>query len=109
MEEEKSFQEERFREIFNKWYDNTNWEKYDIRKEAEEKAREEAEEKAREEAEAKAREEAEAKAREEAEAKAEEKKVSKEVEEDLAKTYDYKDEKDPNNMIFGQIQMARLI
>ena len=42
----------------------------------------------------------------EAEAKAEEKKVSKEVEEDLAKTYDYKDEKDPNNMIFGQIQMG---
>jgi hypothetical protein len=42
----------------------------------------------------------------EAEAKAEEKKVSKEVEEDLAKTYDYKDKKDPNNMIFGQIQMG---
>jgi hypothetical protein len=42
----------------------------------------------------------------EAEAKAEEKKVSKEVEEDLAKTYDYEDKKDPNNMIFGQIQMG---
>ena len=42
----------------------------------------------------------------EAEAKAEEKKVSKEVEEDAAKNYDYKDEKDPNNMIFGQIQMG---
>ena len=42
----------------------------------------------------------------EAEAKAEEKKVTKEVEEDLAKTYDYKDEKNPDNMIFGQIQMG---
>lgn len=42
----------------------------------------------------------------EAEAKAEEKKVSKEVEEDAAKNYDYKDKKDPNNMIFGQIQMG---
>ena len=42
----------------------------------------------------------------EAEAKAEEKKVSKEVEEDAAKNYNYKDEKDPNNMIFGQIQMG---
>lgn len=42
----------------------------------------------------------------EAEAKAEEKKVSKEVEEDAAKNYDYKDENDPNNMIFGQIQMG---
>ena len=42
----------------------------------------------------------------EAEAKAEEKKVSKEVEEDAEKNYDYKDEKDPNNMIFGQIQMG---
>ena len=40
------------------------------------------------------------------EAKAEEKKVSKEVEEDLEKTYDYKDEKNPDNMIFGQIQMG---
>ena len=42
----------------------------------------------------------------EAETKAEEKKVSKEVEEDAEKNYDYKDEKDPNNMIFGQIQMG---
>ena len=42
----------------------------------------------------------------EAEAKAEEKKVSKEVEEDAAKNYDYDDKKDPNNMIFGQIQMG---
>ena len=42
----------------------------------------------------------------EAEAKAEEKKVSKEVEEDAEKNYDYKDKKDPNNMIFGQIQMG---
>jgi hypothetical protein len=42
----------------------------------------------------------------EAEAKAEEKKVSKEVEEDAEKNYNYKDEKDPNNMIFGQIQMG---
>ena len=42
----------------------------------------------------------------EAEAKAEEKKVSKEVEEDAEKNYDYKDEKNPNNMIFGQIQMG---
>ena len=39
-------------------------------------------------------------------AKAEEKKVSKEVEEDAEKNYDYKDKKDPNNMIFGQIQMG---
>jgi hypothetical protein len=42
----------------------------------------------------------------EAEAKAEEKKVSKEVEEDAAKNYDYKDKKNPDNMIFGQIQMG---
>tara|TARA_R100001443_G_scaffold117355_1_gene141674 strand:+ start:3797 stop:4804 length:1008 start_codon:yes stop_codon:yes gene_type:complete len=42
----------------------------------------------------------------EAEAKAEEKKVSKEVEEDAEKNYDMKDKKDPNNMIFGQIQMG---
>ena len=39
-------------------------------------------------------------------AKAEEKKPSKEVEEADEKNYDYKDEKDPNNMIFGQIQMG---
>ena len=42
----------------------------------------------------------------EAEAKAEEKKVSKEVEEDASKNYDTADKKDPNNMIFGQIQMG---
>lgn len=42
----------------------------------------------------------------EAEAKAEEKKVTKEVEEDAEKNYDYKDKNDPNNMIFGQIQMG---
>ena len=42
----------------------------------------------------------------EAEAKAEEKKVSKEVEEDYEKNYDMEDKKDPNNMIFGQIQMG---
>ena len=40
------------------------------------------------------------------EAKAEEKKVSKEVEEDQSKGYDTADKKDPNNMIFGQIQMG---
>jgi hypothetical protein len=40
------------------------------------------------------------------EAKAEEKKVSKEVEEDQSKAYDNRDEKNPNNMIFGQIQMG---
>ena len=42
----------------------------------------------------------------EAEAKAEEKKVSKEVEEIDEKNYNYEDKKDPNNMIFGQIQMG---
>ena len=42
----------------------------------------------------------------EAETKAEEKKVSKEVEEDYEKNYDLEDKKDPNNMIFGQIQMG---
>ena len=42
----------------------------------------------------------------EAEAKAEEKKVSKEVEETEEHNYDYADKKDPNNMIFGQIQMG---
>ena len=42
----------------------------------------------------------------EAEAKAEEKKPSKEVEEIDDHNYDYKDKKDPNNMIFGQIQMG---
>lgn len=41
-----------------------------------------------------------------AEVKAEEKKVSKEVEEDQSRGYDNKDEKNPNNMIFGQIQMG---
>ena len=44
--------------------------------------------------------------KEAAEAKAEEKKVSKEVEEDQSRGYDNKDEKNPNNMIFGQIQMG---
>ena len=42
----------------------------------------------------------------EAEAKAEEKKVTKEVEEDQEHAYDTKDEKNPDNMIFGQIQMG---
>ena len=40
------------------------------------------------------------------ETKAEEKKVSKEVEEDQSRGYDTADKKDPNNMIFGQIQMG---
>ena len=40
------------------------------------------------------------------EVKAEEKKVSKEVEEDQSRGYDNADKKDPNNMIFGQIQMG---
>jgi len=44
--------------------------------------------------------------KEAAEAKAEEKKVSKEVEEDQSRGYDNKDKKNPNNMIFGQIQMG---
>jgi len=44
--------------------------------------------------------------KEAAETKAEEKKVSKEVEEDQSKAYDNRDEKNPNNMIFGQIQMG---
>ncbi len=44
--------------------------------------------------------------KEAAEAKAVEKKVSKEVEEDQSKAYDNRDEKNPNNMIFGQIQMG---
>jgi hypothetical protein len=39
-------------------------------------------------------------------AKAEEKKPSKEVEEVDEHNYDVKDEKNPNNMIFGQIQMG---
>ena len=42
----------------------------------------------------------------EAEVKAEEKKVSKEVEEELSKNYDAYDKKNPDNMIFGQIQMG---
>ncbi len=41
-----------------------------------------------------------------AEAKAEEKKVSKEVEEDQEHAYDNEDKKEPNNMIFGQVQMG---
>jgi hypothetical protein len=44
--------------------------------------------------------------KEAAEVKAEEKKVSKEVEEDQSRGYDTADKKDPNNMIFGQIQMG---
>ena len=42
--------------------------------------------------------------KEAAEVKAEEKKVSKEVEEDQDHAYDVKDKKNPNNMIFSQIQ-----
>ena len=42
----------------------------------------------------------------EAETKAEEKKVSKEVEEDYSKNYNMQDDKNPDNMIFGQIQMG---
>jgi hypothetical protein len=42
----------------------------------------------------------------EVEVKAEEKKVSKEVEEDYSKIYDQKNKKNPDNMIFGQIQMG---
>ena len=42
----------------------------------------------------------------EAEVKAEEKKVTKEVEEDQEHAYDSGDKKDPNNMIYGQIQMG---
>lgn len=42
----------------------------------------------------------------EAEVKAEEKKVSKEVEEDQEHAYDAQDKKNPDNMIFGQIQMG---
>ena len=38
--------------------------------------------------------------------KAEEKKVSKPVEEDLAHNFDYSDDKNPDNMIFGQIMMG---
>jgi hypothetical protein len=38
--------------------------------------------------------------------KAEEKKVSKKVEEDLAHNFDNTDEKNPDNMIFGQIMMG---
>lgn len=44
--------------------------------------------------------------KEAAEVKAEEKKVSKEVEEDQSRGYDTANKKDPNNMIFGQIQMG---
>lgn len=42
----------------------------------------------------------------ESEAKAEEKKTTKEVEEDQEHAYDSEDKKDPNNMIYGQIQMG---
>ena len=51
-------------------------------------------------------EEAFAKFLQEAETKAEEKKVSKEVEEDYSKNYNMQDDKNPDNMIFGQIQMG---
>jgi len=42
----------------------------------------------------------------EAEVKAEEKKVTKEVEEDQEHAYDTEDKNNPNNMIYGQIQMG---
>lgn len=42
----------------------------------------------------------------EAEVKAEEKKVTKEVEEDQSHAYNTHDKKNPDNMIFGQIQMG---
>lgn len=42
----------------------------------------------------------------EGEVKAEEKKVSKEVEEDQEHIFDIRDKKNPENMIFGQIQMG---
>jgi hypothetical protein len=38
--------------------------------------------------------------------KAEEKKVSKPVEEDLSHNFDYKDDKNPDNLIFDQIMMG---
>jgi len=50
--------------------------------------------------------EAKKKENEDEKVKAEEKKVSKKVEEDLAHNFDYKDEKNPDNMIFGQIMMG---
>jgi hypothetical protein len=50
--------------------------------------------------------EAKKKENEDEKVKAEEKKVSKKVEEDLAHNFDNTDEKNPNNMIFGQIMMG---
>ena len=50
--------------------------------------------------------EAKKKENEDEKVKAEEKKVSKKVEEDLAHNFDNTDEKNPDNMIFGQIMMG---
>ena len=50
--------------------------------------------------------EAKKKENEDEKVKAEEKKVSKKVEEDLAHNYNTSDEKNPDNMIFGQIMMG---
>ena len=50
--------------------------------------------------------EAKKKENEDEKVKAEEKKTSKKVEEDLAHNFDRKDEKNPDNMIFGQIMMG---
>ena len=50
--------------------------------------------------------EAKKKENEDEKVKAEEKKVSKPVEKDLEKNFDYSDEKNPDNMIFGQIMMG---
>jgi hypothetical protein len=50
--------------------------------------------------------EAQKKENEDEKVKAEEKKVSKKVEEDASHNFDYKDDKNPDNMIFGQIMMG---
>jgi hypothetical protein len=50
--------------------------------------------------------EAKKKENEDEKVKAEEKKVSKKVEEDASHNFDYSDEKNPDNMIFGQIMMG---
>jgi len=50
--------------------------------------------------------EAKKKENEDEKVKAEEKKISKPVEKDLEKNFDYSDEKNPDNMIFGQIMMG---
>ena len=50
--------------------------------------------------------EAKKKENEDEKVKAEEKKVSKKVKEDASHNFDYKDEKNPDNMIFGQIMMG---